>query len=223
MVQSLVDANCQKLSVGFESMSDNTLRSMNKLVTSAENRRAFELLRDSDVQLRICTMVGYPGETPEDYELTHRFLVEEYSGHYLLSVFSFADETMPVWQDADHFGLQIDHEDPKYGWRHDGMDVEGARALHRRTLDETRRYNEDAIVLLWQTDYEIPLVPHLSLAKNMRVEKLVERLGMAPRDHATPEAAAPAVLGMLDELQEYGITLERSAPEPDMDEAVAAL
>jgi anaerobic magnesium-protoporphyrin IX monomethyl ester cyclase len=212
LVDRLASAGCTKLSIGFESMSDATLGAMNKLVTSADNRCAFELLRDSAVSYRISVMVGYPGETPEDYEQTHRFLVDEFAGHYMLSVFSFLDETMPVWNDAERFGLRIlDSENPDYGWTHSGMDADTATALQRRTLDETRLHSEQATVLLWQTEYETPLVPHLPRTANMRLEKLVERLGMAPRDHPAAVAAAPAVVDILNELKSYGITREEVA------------
>lgn len=208
LVQALEAARCRKLSIGFESMSDRTLGFMNKLVTAEENRQALELLRDSQIGYRISVMVGYPGERPEDYEQTHRFLVEEYTGHFMLSVFSFLDETMPVWADVERFQLEItDPENPDYSWRHVGMDVESAKALMRRTLDETRALNDRSLVLLWQTDYETPLIPELPKDVNFRLEKLVDRLGMAPRDHRDATAAAPAVRSLLGELEQFGIRL----------------
>lgn len=163
MIEALEAAGCRRLSIGFESMSDRTLELMNKLVAVKENRRAFDLLLGSEIGYRISTMVGYPGERQEDYEETHRFLVEEYSGHFMLSVFSFLDETMPVWADSDRFQLEItDPENPDYSWRHAGMDVEQAKSLMRRTLDEARLRSERSQVLLWQFDYQTPLVPGLS-------------------------------------------------------------
>jgi anaerobic magnesium-protoporphyrin IX monomethyl ester cyclase len=212
LVDALAGAGCTKLSIGFESMSDNTLGYMKKLVSSAENRMAFELLRNSDVGYRISVMVGYPGETPEDFELTRRFLVDEYEGHFMLNIFSFTDETMPVWQDAERFRLTIrDEDNPDYSWSHAGMDVETARDLLNDTLDETRLRSDASTVLLWQTDYETPLAPHLSRVANMRLEKLVDRLGMAPRDHSSPAAARPAITSLLAEMASYGVELGASA------------
>jgi anaerobic magnesium-protoporphyrin IX monomethyl ester cyclase len=214
MIEALEAAGCRRLSIGFESMSDRTLGLMNKLVKAEENRRALDLLLGSDISYRISVMVGYPGERREDYEETHRFLVEEYSGHFMLSVFSFLDETMPVWADADRFQLEItDPDNPDYSWRHAGMDVEQARSLMRRTLDEARARSERSQVLLWQFDYQTPLVPGLSKEVDMRLEKLVDRLGMAPRDHGGAGPAAPAIRSLLGELGEFGIRLQ--AGEPD--------
>src|SRR5262249_38286644 len=99
VVDALARANCRTLSIGFESMSDNSLDYMNKRVTARQNREAFRLLRGSPVGFRVSFMVGYPGETPSDYLETHDFLVNEYEGHFTLSVFSLQDETMPVWED----------------------------------------------------------------------------------------------------------------------------
>ena len=55
---------------------------MNKRVSSAQNERAHTLLEGSGVDLRTSFMVGYPGETPEDYELTHRFIVDRVRGRF---------------------------------------------------------------------------------------------------------------------------------------------
>lgn len=229
IVEALSAANCKKLSIGFESMSKNTLLYMNKRVSALENYRAFRLLKDSALGYRISFMVGYPGETPEDYEETHRFLVEEYAGHYMLSVFSFLDETMPVWQDAERFGLRIqDPVNPDYSWTHVGMDVDTARELQRRTLDETRRRSEEAIVLLWQTDYQTPLVPGLPQKANMRLEKLIERLAMAPHDYPSAVEAKPTLTSILQELADYGVKLEEASSnkhesEPSRNEEVSAV
>jgi len=53
---------------GFESMSEKTLGYMNKRVSVTQNERAIELLAGSKVDLRASFIVGYPGETPEEWE-----------------------------------------------------------------------------------------------------------------------------------------------------------
>src|SRR5262249_34012414 len=75
IVDALAKSNCRTLSIGFESMSDNSLGYMDKRVSAAKNRRAFRLLCGSPVGYRMSFMVGYPGETPVDYAETHSFLV----------------------------------------------------------------------------------------------------------------------------------------------------
>jgi anaerobic magnesium-protoporphyrin IX monomethyl ester cyclase len=187
LLEGLAEAHCRFLSIGFESMSPRTLEYMNKKVTVSENLHAFRLLSRGPIEYRCSFMAGYPGETPEDYKLTHEFLAGEYSGHFMLSVFSLSDEQMPVWEDAERFKIRIhDPNNPDYSWEHSGMDVDTARSLNHNTLDEVRRSNDGAVLMLWQADYQHWLMPHLPHATNLKIEKLVERIAMLPRDCPDP-------------------------------------
>lgn len=211
VIEALARAHCRTLSIGFESMSDNSLDYMEKKVSAKQNRRAFELLRGGPVGYRMSFMAGYPGETPEDYQETHDFLVNEYEGHFTLSVFSLQDETMPVWEDAQRFDIRVaDLENPDYSWSHAGMNVETARALRKQTLRDVRWKNDGAVPFLWQTDYQTPLLPHRTARENYRVEKLVERIGFLPNDYPDPGRNEPILRTMLGELAGLGVT-----PAPD--------
>ncbi|MBO3747348.1 radical SAM protein [Streptosporangiaceae bacterium NEAU-GS5] len=204
-VDLLARAHCRTLSIGFESMSETSLRNMNKKVTAAANRRAFHLLNGSPVGYRCSFMVGYPGETPQDYRLTHDFLTTEFAGHFTLSVFGVSDETMPLWEDRERFAIEVlDEENPDFSWRHCGMDVETAYELNHRTLDEVRRRNDDAVLIIWQDAYQRWLVPSLSRAENLRLEKTVERVAMLPRDHPDPREGMPVLDGLLERLRRWG-------------------
>lgn len=208
-VDRLAAAHCKWLSIGFESMSENTLSYMDKRVTAKANRTAFELLRNSDLGYRISFMVGYPGEDPDDYRLTHDFLVDEYAGHFMLNVFSLQDETMPVWEDADRFQLMVlDPEDPDYAWQHAGMDVSLAHSLLRDTLDEVRWRNDRAVHLLWQKDYETPLIPGLSVTDSLWLEKLVERFAMLPLHEPEPLRGRQQLNRLLGELARAGVSVD---------------
>jgi tRNA A37 methylthiotransferase MiaB len=205
-VARLAEARCTELSIGFESMSPSTLEHMNKKVTARQNRIAHEVLRDGAIDYRISFMAGYPGESPADYSATHDFLVDEFTGHFMLSVFSIVDETMPVWHDADRFGLRVlDQDNPDYSWRHDGMTVDTARTLVRQTLDDVRWGSENAVLLLWQTEWQRPLLPGRGRRTNLRVEKLVERLAMLPHDVPDPNAGCDRAVSLLTELERLGI------------------
>ncbi|HEU5059602.1 MAG TPA: radical SAM protein [Kofleriaceae bacterium] len=209
LVRELEEAHCAALSFGFESMSQDSLERMNKRTVPADNLRAIDLLADSAVDYRGGFMVGYPGETPEDYAETHRFLVERFVGRFLLSVFSLVDETMPVWSDArEHRLVVLDPAQPAYAWSHRGMDVATARRLLTATLDEARWKNEEGVLMLWQMQYETPLVPDATPQVNRRVEKLVERLAFLPRDHRDDEQARRRFAALLAELGELGVSLE---------------
>ncbi|QKV73828.1 radical SAM protein [Amycolatopsis sp. Hca4] len=205
-LRRLADARCRSLFIGFESMSDTTLKYMNKKVTAKANRTAYELLAQSPIDHFGSFIVGYPGESPELFEQTRRFLVEEYSGEFALYVFMLQDETMPVWQDAERFGLEVlDPSGEARVWRHDGMDSETAERLRVETTREVRWKNDRAIARLWQHDYESPLLPGRPAADNAVVEKLVDRLGMASADFTDAGEATRRQDGLLADLSRFGI------------------
>jgi anaerobic magnesium-protoporphyrin IX monomethyl ester cyclase len=208
IADSLTAAHCTKLSIGFESMSPNTLSYMHKQVRPEQNRTAHEILRDRDIQYRVSYMAGYPGETPEDYRMTDEFIANEFVGYFMLSVFSFSDETMPVWEDAERFELDVaDMDDPDAAWQHVGMDVETARGLRDATISKARWGSEDAVWLLWQADYETPLIPGTARKQALRHEKLVERLGMLPVDFSSAAERARRSRQILAELSRAGIAV----------------
>jgi hypothetical protein len=207
-VEALEKAHCRSLSIGFESMNNNTLSYMGKGISSGQNLQAFKLMAGSDIELRGSFMVGYPGETPEDYNQTHQFLVNDFAGQFRLSVFSLLDETMPIWDEAPRFQLKVqDPQEPNYAWQHCGMDAATARQLQERTIYEVRWKNDKAVLALWQGPYEEPLIPGLSHQQNNRLEKLVERLAFLPKDFA-PSTRASSMLNTIgNELISFGVEL----------------
>lgn len=202
-VERLEASSCQGLAIGFESMNDDTLRFMDKKVTAAENRRAFELLDDSRILVNGSFMIGYPGETPEAYEDTHRFLVDELRGRFSLSVFSVVDETMPVWAEGARFQL----EETESGWKHCGMDQAAAVRLLARTVQAVRWHSEEAVMITWQVDFATPIAAGLGPKKNRRIEKLVERLNFLVRDWGTGDEAARRGRAIVDELASLGVRM----------------
>ncbi|ACY13860.1 B12-binding domain-containing radical SAM protein [Haliangium ochraceum] len=216
IVDALEAAHCQTLSIGFESLSEATLKHMNKRVRATDNQRAHELLSKSGVDFRGSFIIGYPGETLDDFAKTRQFLVEDYTArHFMLSVFSLTDETMPVWQDAERYQLEVsDLDDPDANWKHVGMDVATARRMHQETLRDVRWKNENAVAVQWQLPYQLPLVPGLELRDNYRVEKLLERLAFAPKDF--PDDAARLTTetnAALRELEKFGVHMADAPAE----------
>jgi anaerobic magnesium-protoporphyrin IX monomethyl ester cyclase len=217
IVDSLEAAHCTKLSIGFESMSPATLGYMHKQVRAEQNRKAHALLRDRSIQYRVSYMVGYPGETPDDFAMTAGFLRDEFVGYFMLSVFSFTDQTMPVWQDAERFSLQIhDPDDPDRGWEHVGMDVDTAHSLRDECVRRVRWGSETAVWLLWQAHYETPLVPaDRDRRRALRLEKLVERLAMLPVDITDPAQRRSTGLRLLREMYaDHAVVLHDRADRP---------
>jgi threonylcarbamoyladenosine tRNA methylthiotransferase MtaB len=67
---------CPHYHISLQSGCDETLKRMNRRYTTGEYRKAVELLRDriDDVALTTDVMVGFPGETEEEFHKTYMFL-----------------------------------------------------------------------------------------------------------------------------------------------------
>jgi radical SAM superfamily enzyme YgiQ (UPF0313 family) len=188
--------------IGFESMSSSVLKAMGKKVTVAENERAAELLADSQLSMKAAFIVGYPGETPAEFEATRQFLSERFRGWFNIHVFTLTDETMPVWADAERFQIEVTNP---VVWKHVGMDSQTAAALRERALFEARWQNDDAVLNLWQASFSRPLVPERDVQDNRRVEKLVERLAFVAKDLGYGAAAGERCRSLLAELRAAGV------------------
>lgn len=212
IIADLEKSKCRVLSIGFESLSDNTLKYMNKRITADQNRKANELLNThaDKLNFRASFIVGFPGETEEDFMKTHDFLVNDYKKQFHLSVFSLVDETMPIWNDADKYDLVVgDLENPDYYWSHCGMDVHKARELHQKTLYDVRWKNEFAVATEWQLPYDLPLNSDLDFTKNYRIEKLIERIAFVDKDFAGDEDKIRSITETsVKELESLGVFIE---------------
>ncbi|MBO1413659.1 B12-binding domain-containing radical SAM protein [Streptomyces sp. FH025] len=206
LVDALLEAHCYKLHIGFEAMSDEVLKLMSKRVSAKQNRRAFHALRDSELGYVVFFMIGYPGETPELFGETRDFLVQEYAGHFMLNFFSISDETMPLWQDRERLRIEVeDPDDTHTWWSHIGMNSDDARELQLTALDDIRERNDDAVLLLWQHQFDHWLMPERSRRDNLRVEKCMERLALAPRVHTDTDTGARQIHQQLRILRELGV------------------
>ena len=69
-------AGCVSLCYGLESASDRVLKRMNKRYTRADAGRVLRLTHQAGVPVRINIIVGFPGETEDDFQETLSFLEE---------------------------------------------------------------------------------------------------------------------------------------------------
>lgn len=69
---------CPHFHISLQSGCDETLKRMNRRYSTSEYKRAVELLREHmpDVSITTDVMVGFPGETDEEFEKTYEFLEE---------------------------------------------------------------------------------------------------------------------------------------------------
>jgi len=79
MSQELIDkikkSGCYNLFVGLESGSDNTLRKMNKGFSAKEAEVFFGKLNKAGISFGISLIIGYPGESEEDFKESLDFII----------------------------------------------------------------------------------------------------------------------------------------------------
>ena len=74
LLAAMKDAGCYRIEVGIESGSDRILKAMNRLHTSSVAGRILAEAKALDIQTAIYLIVGFPGETEKDLDLTIDFL-----------------------------------------------------------------------------------------------------------------------------------------------------
>ena len=72
MAQMMKEAGCQRVYLGLETGSENTLKVMNKQATLEEGINAVLLFHRAGIEVAGFFIVGYPGETRADIEETFK-------------------------------------------------------------------------------------------------------------------------------------------------------
>jgi radical SAM superfamily enzyme YgiQ (UPF0313 family) len=77
LLRLMKEANCVQIDYGFETGSDGILKFLKKKDASIEfNRRAIEITKKAGLNVMGTFMVGIPGETAADIDLTKNFVLE---------------------------------------------------------------------------------------------------------------------------------------------------
>ena len=94
IIQSIADASnvCSYLDMPIQHASDPILKSMRRGLNADGIKKRIQLLRDSvrDIKIRTTLIVGYPGETEEDFEKLCSFIEEVRFDR--LGVFTYSEE-----------------------------------------------------------------------------------------------------------------------------------
>ena len=94
IIQSIADANnvCSYLDMPIQHASDPILKSMRRGLNAEGIKKRIQLLRDTvrDIKIRTTLIVGYPGETEEDFEKLCSFIEEVRFDR--LGVFTYSEE-----------------------------------------------------------------------------------------------------------------------------------
>ena len=94
IIQSIADANnvCSYLDMPIQHASDPILKSMRRGLNAEGIKKRIQLLRDAiqDIKIRTTLIVGYPGETDDDFEKLCSFIEEVRFDR--LGVFTYSEE-----------------------------------------------------------------------------------------------------------------------------------
>ena len=94
IIQSIADANnvCSYLDMPIQHASDPILKSMRRGLNADGIKKRIQLLRNTvrDIKIRTTLIVGYPGETEEDFEKLSSFIEEVRFDR--LGVFTYSEE-----------------------------------------------------------------------------------------------------------------------------------
>ena len=76
LLRKVKRSGCVSLCYGLESASDRVLQRMNKRYTRADAARVLRMMHEAELPVRINIIVGFPGETEDDFQETLSFLAE---------------------------------------------------------------------------------------------------------------------------------------------------
>ena len=209
LVEKLGESNCDILQIGFESMTNRVLKNMNKGTTAEMNRFTNKMLSRTRIDTVASFIIGFPDESPEEFQNTWNYLLNEFQGHFYLFVFEMEDKSLSLWQERDKYGLELyeDKEDCLHGganWKHNGMTSDEAFKIREKVLKSVRINNSNAIYKSWQSPYEWPFITNRDRESNIKIERLIDNLIYLVQDRREEEIDS-AVDEIRTALQEYGI------------------
>ena len=73
LLQAMKEAGCRTIWFGVESGSPRILEKINKGITIEQTVQAFKLCREAGIRIASSFIMGIPGETLEDIEMTYKF------------------------------------------------------------------------------------------------------------------------------------------------------
>jgi len=134
LYKTMKDAGCKQITYGIESFSDKVLETANKKNTGEENLKGIQIAHDAGLKIRAQMVVGFPGETWEDVEITADYMRRAPAdswGIHILMPFPGSE----IWDNPDKYGIEIDKETDFSDYH-----TIGKREVHEAVIgDEARR------------------------------------------------------------------------------------
>jgi len=144
LVVKMREANFRRVTLGVESGSPRILKMIRKGETNEDVKRALRLLRVAGIHSHAFFMIGLPGETPEDMELSKKLILEAQPDHVEINM-------VTPYPGTDIFQKLIEEDPMKidrwYRWFHQGMATHSHRlgydldSAYRNFLDFAREYH----------------------------------------------------------------------------------
>lgn len=95
LISTNPDHITNKVCISIQSVSDRLLRAMHRPYTQESLRKIFTYAKEKEVELTTEIIIGFPGETEEDFQETYEFL-EEFGCDFVAHVFSPRPETEAI-------------------------------------------------------------------------------------------------------------------------------
>ncbi len=142
LFQKMKQAGCHTLVFGVESASDRIMKLMNKSYTAHDASQALRLSHEAGIHTHMNIIVGFPGETEEDFQQTLKFL-EANKDHIDLVAnvngFSVLPET-DVDRNREKYGVVFDSSaEPMLFKDANGLDREGRFRRVARVMEAVER------------------------------------------------------------------------------------
>ncbi|MBN1586945.1 MAG: radical SAM protein [Candidatus Omnitrophica bacterium] len=149
LLKLLCESGCTALIYGAETFSDKVLRLMDKFSTVQVMERVFRWTQEAGIHVYVNLMVGFPGETEEDFGQTLDFLSRNRS--CIQSVAAFSTMTLtygsPVERNPQKYGVKVEGEHWHRQWRMaDGQNTPEIRQERQERLAGLLRELELGVV-----------------------------------------------------------------------------
>lgn len=124
LVKKMREANFRRVTLGVESGSPRVLAMIRKGETNEDVKRAISLLRDAGIRSHAFFMIGLPGETPADIEMSKKLIREAQPDYVEINMVTPYPGTEIFSKLIPEDPLQIDRW---YRWFHQGMSTHSER------------------------------------------------------------------------------------------------
>ena len=101
VIQLLKESGCFRIWIGAESGSQKIIDAMDRRVNVNQVREMIQLTKQHGIQAGTFIMVGYPGETDEDVQLTLEHLKKSDPDQYTITV-AYPIKGTPLYEEVEH-------------------------------------------------------------------------------------------------------------------------